>query len=61
MIKVLQLASQIRRHGMKKAKVCKYPGCAYYNKSATRYCCDACRHDHYDYEHMKKTAGAFAI
>jgi hypothetical protein len=41
---------------MKKARVCKYPGCAYYSKDAKRYCCAACQHDHYDYDHMKKQA-----
>jgi len=48
------VAGSTRRHDMKKARVCKYPGCYYYHKDATRYCCDACRHDHYDYDHMKK-------
>ena len=28
--------------------VCKYPKCAYYNKKAKHYCCDACASDHYD-------------
>ena len=35
-------------------RMCKYPGCTYYDKKAKHYCCGACMSDHYDYERLKK-------
>lgn len=33
-------------------RICKYPGCFYYNKKAKRYCCGACTVDHYSSEQL---------
>jgi len=35
-------------------KTCKYPDCIYYSPNATRYCCNACCGDHWEYRRLKR-------